>query len=215
MYLPQLFAESHPEELHRIIREHPLGVLVTHTDDGLEANHLPFVLDANRGTSGTLLAHVARANPIWQEVRNGDHVLVVFRGAQGYISPNWYPSKHETHRHVPTWNYEVVHAHGRISVLDDEKFVRGLVAKLTRQSEAREPQPWKMGDAPADYLADLLSQIVGIEIELDRIEGKRKLSQNRDARDFNGTVSALEGRGHASLAAAMRRSRIPTDENHE
>lgn len=215
MYLPQLFTESHPEELHRIICEHPLGVLVTHTGDGLEANHLPFVLDANRGPSGTLLAHVARANPIWQEVRNGDRVLVVFRGVQGYISPNWYPSKHETHRHVPTWNYEIVHAHGRINVFDDEKFVRGMVAKLTRQSEAGEPKPWKMGDAPADYLTDQLSQIVGIEVELDRIEGKRKLSQNRDARDFNGTVSTLDERGHASLAAAMRRSRISMGESHE
>lgn len=215
MYLPQLFAESRPEELHRIIREHPLGALVTHTGAGLEANHLPFILDATRGPAGILLAHVARANPIWQEVKNGDHVMVIFRGVQGYISPNWYPSKHETHRHVPTWNYEIVHAHGCISVFDDEKFVRGMVAKLSRQSEASEPQPWKMGDAPADYLDEELSQIVGIEIALDRVEGKRKLSQNRDARDFNGTVSALDDRGHASLAAAMRRSRISTDESYE
>ncbi|HEX5665175.1 MAG TPA: FMN-binding negative transcriptional regulator, partial [Xanthomonadaceae bacterium] len=120
-----------------------------------------------------------------------------------------------THRHVPTWNYEIVHAHGRIIVFDDEKFVRGMVAKLTRQSEAGEPKPWKMGDAPADYLTDQLSQIVGIEVELDRVEGKRKLSQNRDARDFNGTVSTLDERGHASLAAAMRRSRISMGESHE
>ncbi|TWI01673.1 PaiB family negative transcriptional regulator [Luteimonas cucumeris] len=213
MYLPQLFAESCPEQLHRIIREHPLGMLVTHTGTGLDANHLPFVLDPTRGPSGTLLAHVARANPIWKEVPNGERVLVVFRGVQGYISPNWYPSKHETHRHVPTWNYEIVHAHGRISVFDDEKFVRGMVAKLTRQSEANEPRPWKMRDAPADYLAGELSQIVGIVIELDRVEGKRKLSQNRDARDFEGTVGALDERGNSSLAAAMRRSRISTDES--
>lgn len=211
MYLPELFAESRPEELHRIIREHPLGMLVTHTAAGLEANHLPFVMDTSRGASGVLLGHVARANPIWQEVRNGDPVLVVFRGVQGYISPNWYPSKQETHRHVPTWNYEVIHAHGRINVMDGEEFVRGMVAKLTRQSEESEPRPWKMGDAPADYLAQELNQIVGIEIELGRIEGKRKLSQNRNFRDFEGTVSTLEERGNAALAAAMRRTRTPSE----
>lgn len=207
MYLPQLFAEFRPEELQRIIGQNPLGMLVTHTASGLEANHLPFVLESTRGPMGTLLAHVARANPIWTEVRNGDPVLVVFRGVQGYISPNWYPSKQETHRHVPTWNYEIVHAHGRIGIFDDEKFVRGMVAKLTRQSETGEPRPWKMSDAPADYLSEELRQIVGIEIELTRIEGKRKLSQNRDDRDFEGAVSALEERGHSGLAAAMRRTR--------
>lgn len=206
MYLPEKFAETRPEELFRLIREHPLGMLVTHTSSGLEANHLPFLLDEERGTCGTLLAHVARANPIWREVNDGAEVLVVFRGAQGYISPNWYPSKQETHRHVPTWNYEVVHAHGRIHVRDDEKFVRGVVARLTRAHEAGEPQPWKMSDAPGDYIAEQLSHIVGIEIELTRVEGKRKLSQNRDLRDFEGTVSALEERGREDLALAMKRT---------
>lgn len=207
MYLPALFAASQPEELHRIIRRHPLGMLVTHTASGLDANHLPFVLDERAGHAGVLLGHVARANPVWSDVRDGDHVLVVFRGAQGYISPNWYPSKHETHRHVPTWNYEVVHAHGRIRIHDDETFVRGMVARLTRQSEANEPHPWKMSDAPADYLADELGHIVGIEIVLDRLEGKRKLSQNRELRDFDAVVSELESRGESDLAAAMKRAR--------
>lgn len=207
MYVPQLFSENRPQELQRIVRENPLGMLLTHTAAGLEANHLPFVLEPERGPAGTLLAHVARANPIWTEVRSGDPVLVVFRGVQGYISPNWYPSKQETHRHVPTWNYEIVHAHGHITVCDDEQFVRGMVAKLTRQSEAGEPEPWRMSDAPADYLSEQLRHIVGIEIALSRIEGKRKLSQNRDDRDFESTVQALEERGHAGLAAAMRRTR--------
>lgn len=206
MYLPAQFAESRPEELFRLMREHPLGMLVTHTSSGLEANHLPFLLDEARGPSGALLAHVARANPIWQEVSDGAEVLVVFRGAAGYISPNWYPSKQETHRHVPTWNYEVVHAHGRIHVRDDEKFVRGVVARLTRIHEAREPQPWKMTDAPVDYIADLIGHIVGLEVELTRLEGKRKLSQNRDPRDFEATVRALEDRGHTDLASAMKRT---------
>ena len=204
MYLPKLFAESRPEELHRLIREYPFGMLVTHTSSGLEASHLPFLLDDGRGAFGTLLAHIARANPLWTEVGDGGEVLVVFRGAHGYISPNWYASKHETHRHVPTWNYEVVHAHGRIHVRDDEKFVRGVVARLTREHEADQPYPWKMSDAPADYLSEELKQIVGIEVELMRVEGKRKLSQNRDARDFESTVRALEERGHQDLASAMK-----------
>ena len=207
MYLPQPFAESRREELYRVMHEHPLGMLVTHTSSGLEANHLPFLLDADRGPFGTLVAHVARANPVWQEVAADADVLVVFRGTQGYISPNWYLSKQETHRHVPTWNYEVVHAHGRLRVYDDEKFVRGVVARLTRTHEAREPQPWKMTDAPADYIAGELQHIVGIEIEIVRLEGKRKLSQNRDARDFASTVHALEERGQEDLAAAMRRAK--------
>ncbi|MBM0106671.1 FMN-binding negative transcriptional regulator [Steroidobacter sp. S1-65] len=206
MYQPPLFAESRPEELFRLMREYPLGMLVTHTTSGLEANHLPFLVDEARGAFGTLLAHVARANPIWQQVSDGDEVLAVFRGASGYISPNWYPSKQETHRHVPTWNYEVVHAHGRIHVRDDEKFVRGVVARLTRNHESSEPRPWKMSDAPEDYLAELLGDIVGIEVELTRVQGKRKLSQNREPRDFEATVRALEERGHTDLASAMKRA---------
>ena len=207
MYLPSLFAESQPEELRRIIREHPLGTMVTNTVSGLEANHLPFVLDDSRRVPGILLAHVARTNTIWREVRDGDPVLVVFRGAQGYISPNWYLSKQETHRHVPTWNYEVVHVHGRIGIHDSEPFVRGVVGRLTRQQEKSLPVPWKMGDAPPDYLAEELTHIVGLEIEITRLEGKRKLSQNREPRDFASTVEALEKCGNLELAEAMRRVR--------
>lgn len=206
MYLPAPFAESCPEELQRIMREHPLAMLVTQRPDGLEADHLPFLLIADQGSLGSLQAHVARANPLWRAVRDGDAVLVVFRGTDGYISPNWYPGKQETHRHVPTWNYEAVHAHGRIRVRDDEKFLRAVLGRLTRVHEASEPRPWRMSDAPADYLAEELGQIVGIEIELTRIEGKRKLSQNCDARDFENTVQTLENRGQQDLAAAMRRA---------
>ena len=201
MYLPPQFAEPRTEELHRIVRDNPLGMLVTHTAAGLDANHLPFLLDAEQGL---LIAHVARANPVWHEVANGAEVLVVFRGVQGYISPNWYPGKHETHRRVPTWNYEVVHAHGSIHVLDDEKAVRGIVARLTRQHEAAQPQPWKMSDAPADYLADTLRHIVGIEVRVTRLEAKRKLSQHHEARDRDGAIQGLEASGNPGLAQAMR-----------
>jgi transcriptional regulator len=207
MYLPTHFAEVRTELLHRIVREHPLGMLVTHSARGLDADHLPFALDADRGPHGTLQAHVARANPVWTAIPDGADVMVVFRGAQGYISPSWYPSKHETHRHVPTWNYEVVHAHGRLRIIDDERFLRGLVARLTRRHEAAEPRPWKMGDAPADYMDRMLEAIVGIEVEVLRLEGKRKLGQNREARDRDGAIDTLEARGHDALAAAMASTR--------
>jgi len=207
MYNPPHFTETRDTELHRIIRAHPLGVLVTNGPQGLDANHLPFELDPSRGALGTLSAHVARSNPLWREVSDGAEVLVVFRGAEGYVSPNWYPTKHETHRMVPTWNYEVVHAHGRIAIRDDEKFVRGVVARLTRAHEAAEPRPWKMGDAPADYLDTMLAAIVGLEVEITRLEGKRKLSQNREMRDRDGAIDALRARGRDALSDAMARAK--------
>lgn len=204
MYIPEHFAETRPEVLHRIIREHPLGVLVTHGPDGLDANHLPFEIDPDQGPHGLLSAHVARANPVWQSCPTGTPVMVVFRGAEAYISPNWYPSKHEAHRQVPTWNYEVVHAHGILTIRDDERFVRGIVARLTRRHEAAEPRPWKMGDAPPDFIDDMLRHIVGIEISITSLVGKLKLSQNKDARDRLGAVQALDARGSHELAASMR-----------
>lgn len=204
MYIPAHFAETRPEELTRIIRAHPLGMLVTHDAQGLDANHIPFEFDPDAGTHGLLTAHVARANPIWRQCAEGADVMVVFRGAQGYISPSWYPGKHETHRQVPTWNYEVVHAHGRLTVRDDEKFVRGIVARLTRTHEAREPKPWKMGDSAPEFIDEMLKAIVGIEIAVTSLVGKRKLSQNKEARDRLGAVEALAERGHAELAQHMR-----------
>lgn len=209
MYLPQQFAEPRVEELRRIIQDNALGMLVRSTDAGFEADHLPFLLDPDQGAHGTLIAHVARANAVWREIRDGDKVLVVFRGVQGYISPNWYPGKHETHRRVPTWNYEVVHAHGTIQVRDDEKFVRGVVARLTREHEADQPTPWKMGDAPADYLSEQLGNIVGIEVRLTRLECKRKLNQHHERRDRDGAIQGLEARGNHGLAQAMRDTAKP------
>lgn len=209
MYLPKQFAEPRIDELHRIVRDNAFGMLVTHTAAGLEAHHLPILLEADQGPHGTLLAHVARANPVWREVTDGAEVLVVFRGAQGYISPSWYPGKQETHRRVPTWNYEVVHAHGTLHVHDDERFVRGVVAKLTRQHEADQPQPWKMGDAPADYLAEELSHIVGIEVRITCLEGKRKLNQHHQPQDREGAIRGLEARGNHALAQAMRNTARP------
>ncbi|MBN3855869.1 FMN-binding negative transcriptional regulator [Paraburkholderia sp. Ac-20340] len=206
MYVPAHFDESRPEVLHALIAQHPFGTLVTHGASGLDANHIPFELLANEGgpnTLGTLHAHVARANPLWQDVKDGDEVLAIFRAGDAYISPTWYPSKHETHRQVPTWNYVVVHAHGRIRIRDDEKFVRGVVARLTRTHEASEPKPWKMGDAPTDYLDTMLKAIVGLEIEITRLVGKRKLGQNKEARDIRGAAQALVARGEEAIGGVM------------
>lgn len=204
MYLPAHFAETRPDHLHRIIRDHPLGMLVRHGERGLDADHLPFELDENAGPQGRLLAHVARANPLWRECAAGIEVMVVFRGAQAYISPNWYPSKQEAHRQVPSWNYEVVHAHGVLTAQDDERFVRGVVARLTRRHEAGEPLPWKMGDSPAEFIDSMLRNIVGIEVAIRSLVGKAKLSQNREERDRLGAADALDARGAQALAARMR-----------
>lgn len=203
MYMPAHFEENRPEVLHRLITEQPFGTLITHGPNGLDANHLPFEFDARpvaggsdalAQTHGILRAHVARANPVWQEVAANPETLVIFQGPAAYISPTWYPSKHETHRQVPTYNYMVVHAHGRIVVHDDEAFLRGLVARLTRKMEAGEPVPWKMGDAPADYIAQMLGAIVGLEIEVTRLVGKWKLGQNKEAADRRGAAETLLAR---------------------
>jgi len=205
MYVPAHFAETRLEVLHELIRQHPLGALVTHGAAGLDANHLPFDLSTTAaGVPGILRGHVARANPVWQELRDGDDVMVIFRADDAYISPNWYPSKHEEHKQVPTWNYMVAHAHGRIRIVDDERFVRGVVARLTRTQENAQPVPWKMGDSPRDFIDGLLQAIVGIEIEITRLVGKSKLSQNKPARDQQGAIDGLKAAGKDDLADAMR-----------
>lgn len=206
MYNPSHLKTDDPASLHDLIQAHPLGCLVTHSDSGLDANHLPFELLQDEDGVLRLIAHVARANPVWQQIRDDSSVLVIFHAEQAYISPNWYPSKHENHEQVPTWNYRVVHAHGRIGVRDDEKFVRGVVGRLTRRHEARNnaQAPWKMSDAPPDYLQRKLGAIVGLEITVDRLEAKFKLSQNKQQRDRLGAVQALEQLGQLDLARSMR-----------
>lgn len=206
MYLPEHFAEDRPDQLHALMRAYPLGALVMHTAAGLDANHIPFELLAEQGAHGVLQGHIARANPLLQQITDGAPVLVIFQGPQSYISPNWYPSKHETHRQVPTWNYQVVHAHGRIHLRDNERFVRGQVARLTREHEAQAgpERPWKMTDSSADYISQMLAAIVGIEIEIERLVGKFKLSQNKAAADVAGVVDLLNARGQQTLADAMR-----------
>ena len=203
MYIPAHFNESRPEVLHELIAQHPLGILVAHGKSGLSANHLPFMLHAKEGEQGVLHCHVARNNPVWQELANGDEAMVIFRTEDAYISPQWFPSKHETHKQVPSWNYVVAHAYGRVTIRDDERYVRGAVARLTRIHEASQPVPWKMTDGPKDYIDAMLKAIVGIEIEITRLIGKTKLSQNKDARDMEAAGNALTQQGDHVIGAAM------------
>jgi transcriptional regulator len=204
MHIPPHFAELRSEELHRVIHEHPLGMLVTRDGSGLDADHIPFLFFPEEGAHGLLRAHVARANPLWQRCPTGTPVMVVFRGAEAYVSPNWYPSKHEAHRQVPTWNYQVVHAHGVMTIQDDEKSVRSIVARLTQRHEANESKPWKMGDSAPDFIDSMLRNIVGVEIAITSLVGKSKLSQNREMRDKLSAAEALDSRGHQELARSMR-----------
>ncbi|WP_315809868.1 FMN-binding negative transcriptional regulator [Pseudomonas sp. C9-3] len=201
MYVPAHFEETRADELHRLIREYPLGILVTGHDGVLDANHLPFELELS-AERPLLRAHVARNNPVWQE-SDGEDVLVIFRGEHAYVSPNWYPSKHEAHRQVPTWNYQVVHVRGRLKVMDEERFVRGVVGRLTRTHEASEAKPWKMSDSTPEFISGMLANIVGIEVEISEIVGKSKLSQNKEDRDRLGAAEALGQRGNTALAGAM------------
>ncbi len=194
MYLPAHFEESRTEVLHALIAEHPLGALVTLGSDGLDANHIPFLLDARSSEHGTLIGHVARNNAVWRERDSQHEALVIFQGPSAYISPNWYETKQQSHEVVPTYNYAVVHVHGKLIVHEDEKWLRGIVGKLTKAMEASQPSPWKMADAPAPYISQRLTEIVGIEIPINRIVGKWKVSQNRPEVDRLGTAEGLRAR---------------------
>ena len=197
VYLPPHFAETDIASLHQIIETTPLGILITIGSDGLAANHIPFILDPRSGDRGRLLAHVARNNPVWHDHDPTQEALVVFRAPEAYVSPNWYETKRETHRVVPTWNYAVVHAYGPLVIHDDVKWIRGQAGMLTKRQEASQPVPWKMADAPADYTTEMLAQIVGIEIPIARLIGKVKASQNRVDADRTGAIAGLRGTGDA------------------
>jgi transcriptional regulator len=210
MYVPRHFAETRVETLHELIRAHPLGALVTLTPGGLDANHIPFEVDPEPAPFGTLRGHVARANPVWRERVADVEALVLFQGPELYISPSWYPSKQETARVVPTWNYAVVHAHGPLRVIDDREWLRAFVTRLTDRHEAGSRDPWKVTDAPADFIDTQLGAIVGLEMPIARLIGKWKVSQNRPAPDQEGVVRGLQQErdpSAAAMAELVRRSR--------
>ncbi len=206
MYQVSHFAEQRVDRLHAFIAQHPLGSLITLDAGGaLQANTIPFVIDASPHGPGVLRAHVARANPVWRDTRIETPVLVMFQGPQGYISPSWYPSKRANGKVVPTWNYTLVQARGTLRAIDDAAWLRAFVERLTNRFEATSAVPWQVSDAPADFIEQMLRAIVGIEIELTSLVGKWKLSQNRGAADREGVVAGLqelaEREGDASAAA--------------
>ena len=207
MYLPAHFAESRPEVLRDFIAAQPLCLLVTQTRAGeITANSVPFFLDAgvDAASPGVLRAHVARANPLWKEARDDVDALVVFQGPHGYVSPAWYPSKAEHGKVVPTWNYIMVQARGRLRAIDDKAWLRAFVTRLTDHHERGRADPWAVTDAPADFIDATLGAIVGIEIPLTSLVGKWKVSQNRAAADRAGVAAGLlRERDDAALAAQV------------
>ncbi len=211
MYLPPHFEETRPAVLHALLRQHPLGLLVTLDAAGAPlANAIPFLLDTGRGTLGTLVGHVARANPVWRSA--GQQVLVVFQGPDGYVSPNGYAAKREHGKVVPTWNYAMVQARGALLALDDAAAARAVVGRLTTTHEAGQPSPWAVADAPDDYIASMLKAIVCIEIPLDSLVGKYKLSQNRSAADQAGVVATLQASASAADQALAQWVQSPGGE---
>lgn len=200
MYVPAHFREDRIAVLHDAMRQFAFATLVTQGQGGIEANHLPLLLDAE---AGILRGHVARANPVWRDIKPGTAVLAIFLGPHAYVSPSWYPTKAEIGKAVPTWNYLTVHARGTAQVIDDGDWLRAHVTALSDAHEAGRPDPWTIGDAPPAYVDSLLRAIVGIEIAITGLEGKWKLSQNRPA-DIEGVREGLKQDGQAALAGLMK-----------
>jgi len=197
MYLPKSFEVTDLALMHDLLRRFPLATWATVVDGQPLVNHIPFLLDPEAGAQGTLLGHVARANPVWQTP--GASVFV-FHGPQAYISPSWYPSKREHGKAVPTWNYAVVHAHGTPEVVEDRAALRAILERQTQAHEAGLPHPWALADAPADYLDQMMQAVVGIRVPVVRWEAKFKLSQNRSAADREGVIDGL-GTAHPMAQA--------------
>jgi transcriptional regulator len=191
MYTPKAFEVTDVAAMQREIDQTRLAVLVTNGEHGLQASHLPLLLRREPDTCGTLYGHLAKANPQWRDLAAGGEALVIFSGADAYISPSYYPSKAEHEKVVPTWNYLAVHAYGRAEVFTDAERLRELVGDLTDKHESGRSQPWSVDDAPADYIATMLGAIVGFALPIERLEGKRKLGQNRSAQDYAGVREGL------------------------
>jgi transcriptional regulator len=191
MYTPSAFEDNELASLQGLIEHTRLAILVTHDASGMQASHLPLLLRTDQGVQGTLYGHLAKANPQWRALENGAQVLVIFPGADAYVSPSFYPAKAEHGKVVPTWNYVAVHAYGVAQVFNDPQRLLEVVSGLTDKHEAGRVSPWAVADAPADYIDKMLGAIVGFALPIERLEGKRKLSQNRSAADVAGVRNGL------------------------
>jgi len=194
MYQPPHFAETRQDVLHGLIRSHPLGLLISNGQDGPIANAIPFLLDAEAGPNGKLRAHLAKANPQWRLLADNpaSPVLVVFQGADAYVTPSWYETKRETGKVVPTWNYAIVQVRGMVRVIDDAKWIAQQISDLTLSQEGARETPWAVTDAPPSYIQSQIKGIIGLEIEIAEISGKWKVSQNRPVADRVGVAEGLE-----------------------
>jgi len=191
MYTPSAFNDDELASLHGLIEQTRLAILVTHDESGIQASHLPLLFSPEQGPFGTLYGHLAKANPQWRALQTRAEALVIFAGADAYVSPGFYPSKAEHGKVVPTWNYQAVHVHGRADVFTDPHRLLNLVSALTDKHESGRSLPWKVADAPADYIDKMLGAIVGFALPISSLEGKRKLSQNRSAEDIAGVREGL------------------------
>lgn len=205
MYIPKQFEEADVEVLHELIRIKPLATLVTLNAGGIEANHIPLILSAETKPYGTLSGHVARSNSLWQDHPADTDVLVIFHGAESYITPSWYASKAESGKVVPTWNYVSVQARGRLRVIHEPDWILSQLESLTAHNEAGFEHPWTVADAPHEFTRKLLDVIVGIEIEITELKGKWKVSQNRSDQDRASVVSGLTSTGQPEMAALVKR----------
>ncbi len=210
MYEPQHFRSEDRDEIFAVIRAHPLGILITAGADGVMANPIPFILARDAAGNDVLRAHLARPNPQWRALGEAGEALVVFQGHEHYVTPSWYATKREHGKVVPTWNYVHVQVRGKASVRDDAGFVADQINVLTEQQEAGRAEPWAVSDAPESFVAAQMRGIVGIEIAIDEISGKFKLSQNRPAADFAGVVDGLaaEPDPHGPAMAGVMRGKF-------
>ena len=213
MYTPSSFAESRADVLHDLIDRHPLATIVAATSTGIVAGHIPLMLYPSGDGTAVLRGHIARANPMWKEVSEASEVLAIFQGEHHYISPNWYPSKHDHGKVVPTWNYVVVHARGRIKWTTDKEWLLKALGALAERQERASDAPWKVADAPADYIQSMLGAIVGFEISGVALSGSWKLSQNRTSEDRLGVISGLSALSteRAHQVAALIEGAVPKD----
>jgi transcriptional regulator len=204
MYQPPHFREERLEIQHALIRAHPLGLLISSGEDGLLANPVPFLLDAEAAPKGVLRAHLARANRQWQALAAGQPALVVFQGVDTYITPSWYETKKETGKVVPTWNYAIVQVRGPVRVVEDREWLRRQITALTAEHESSRSEPWAVTDAPEDFVEAQLKGIIGIEMTIETIEGKWKVSQNRPLADRIGVTAGLAAEADPRAAEMER-----------